>query len=54
MQEKHAKMIGFYPTRTEPVPAVRAHWLEWKAAAGRRSLQTRCPVWSCAATTNKQ
>jgi len=31
---------------------VREHWSEWTGAAGRRSLQTRCPVWSYAATTN--
>ena len=34
-------------------PAARERWPEWTAAAGRRSLQTRCPVWSYAATTNR-
>ena len=34
------------------VPVVREHWPEWTGAAGRRSLRTRCPVWSYAATTN--
>lgn len=37
-----------------PVPVVKEHWPEWKAAAGRRSLRTRCPGWRYAATTDEQ
>lgn len=33
-------------------PVGRERWPGWTEAAGRRSLQTRCPVWSDAETKN--
>lgn len=31
-------------------PAATERWPGWTGAAGRRSPQTHCPVWSCAET----
>ena len=39
--------------QTVNVPVATEHWPEWTGAAGRRSLRTRCPVWSYAATRNR-
>lgn len=50
---KKKKTYFINPQRYSYLPVATEHWPEWTGAAGRKSLQTRCPGWSYAATTNK-
>lgn len=47
---KHCVTPGTLANGALVSPAATERWPGWMRAAGRRSPQTRCPVWSCAET----